>query len=496
MKATAGLCLGLLALAAVLAAGQDVSPNTVVTASEKRWWKGYNGGQPNKMTPEQIQKCFYSNTPYLPSGKGPDHGVPRTILSKCHYKPWTSKMHKCHSKSCYNPCPNPPPYVPTAWDYISNNPDMTTLTALLKLTGLNVKFEGCFAGTLLAPNNEAFAKLFAQMKVDILDPAYAAYAAAFATRIINYHTLIARVYARDVAAGVGSWPYTTLYGSINGEHRVRIKTININPICPRPNCTELYTFAPVLRKKAAVLLIHYTAEEGEQGDSNVANFVAWDKLTYCGGVIHTINNVLLPDDVYPSLQALLAGKQLTTLTTVLTGIEAANPGFIQALEQTPATLALPTDAAFAAMPAGVPPKYYLDILQFHQCPVKAQDQLLYARFKSAFNPCLTGLGAAQHNNNGLKLTFINLNHYARFKSAFNPCLTGLGAAQNNNGLKLTYNYKDYGNDLVIPPAMKITYTSVPSVPGTSKIAMADITTPVGASHIVEAVLIPPTVPLN
>uniref|UniRef100_A0A383VUI1 FAS1 domain-containing protein n=1 Tax=Tetradesmus obliquus TaxID=3088 RepID=A0A383VUI1_TETOB len=445
MKATAGLCLGLLALAAVLAAGQDVSPNTVVTASEKRWWKGYNGGQPNKMTPEQIQKCFYSNTPYIPSGKGPDHGVPRTILSKCHYKPWTPKMHKCHSKSCYNPCPNPPPYVPTAWDYISNNPDMTTLTALLKLTGLNVKFEGCFAGTLLAPNNEAFAKLFAQMKVDILDPAYAAYAAAFATRIINYHTLIARVYARDVAAGVGSWPYTTLYGSINGEHRVRIKTININPICPRPNCTELYTFA-----------------QGEQGDSNVANFVAWDKLTYCGGVIHTINNVLLPDDVYPSLQALLAGKQLTTLTTVLTGIEAANPGFIQALEQTPATLALPTDAAFAAMPVGVPPKYYLDILQFHQCPVKAQDQLLYARFKSAFN----------------------------------PCLTGLGAAQNNNGLKLTYNYKDYGNDVVIPPAMKITYTSVPSVPGTSKIAMADITTPVGVSHIVEAVLIPPTVPLN
>lgn len=44
--------------------------------------------------------------------------------------------------------------------------------------------------------------------------------------------------------------------------------------------------------------------------------------------------------------------------------------------------------------------------------------------------------------------------YARFKSAFNPCLTGLGAAQNNNGLKLTYNYKDYGNDLVIRPAMK------------------------------------------
>ncbi|WIA17597.1 hypothetical protein OEZ85_014415 [Tetradesmus obliquus] len=61
---------------------------------------------------------------------------------------------------------------------------------------------------------------------------------------------------------------------------------------------------------------------------------------------------------------------------------------------------------------------------------------------------------------------------------------------------VTCNNKDYGNDLVIPPAMKITYTSVPSVPGTSKIAMADITTPVGASHIVEAVLIPPTVPLN
>jgi hypothetical protein len=39
---------------------------------------------------------------------------------------------------------------------------------------------------------QAFAQLFAQMKVDILDPAYADYAAAFAQKIIQYHTLIVR----------------------------------------------------------------------------------------------------------------------------------------------------------------------------------------------------------------------------------------------------------------------------------------------------------------
>jgi hypothetical protein len=32
--------------------------------------------------------------------------------------------------------------------------------------------------------------------------------------------------------------------------------------------------------------------------------------------------------------------------------------------------------AFAQMPAGISPQYYIDILQFHQCPVKAQSQLL------------------------------------------------------------------------------------------------------------------------
>jgi hypothetical protein len=36
----------------------------------------------------------------------------------------------------------------------SNNPELSTLTALLKLTGLKTKFEGCFCGTLLAPTNE------------------------------------------------------------------------------------------------------------------------------------------------------------------------------------------------------------------------------------------------------------------------------------------------------------------------------------------------------
>jgi hypothetical protein len=53
--------------------------------------------------------------------------------------------------------------------------------------------------------------------------------------------------------------------------------------------------------------------------------------------------VLLPNDIFPSLQAALSFNKLTTLSAVLAGIEATNPGFIQALETTPATLALPND---------------------------------------------------------------------------------------------------------------------------------------------------------
>jgi hypothetical protein len=44
--------------------------------------------------------------------------------------------------------------------------------------------------------------------------------------------------------------------------------------------------------------------------------------------------------------------------------------------------------------------------------------------------------------------------YAPFKGGPNPCATTLAAVKNDASLALTYNYKDYGNDLVIPPSMK------------------------------------------
>lgn len=67
---------------------------------------------------------------------------------------WSDNMY-CSQPSCATPSPNPEPYYPTAWEYISNNPDLTIFTEVVKLIGDSAiaQLDGPVTGTLLIPND-------------------------------------------------------------------------------------------------------------------------------------------------------------------------------------------------------------------------------------------------------------------------------------------------------------------------------------------------------
>ncbi|KAF8061086.1 hypothetical protein HT031_004546 [Scenedesmus sp. PABB004] len=381
--------------------------------------------KPRPMTPDECKQA-YSHS-YVPHGKGADHGVPKRLLKRVNYKGWAPGMActdaSAHTGHCLKPCPNPPPYFPIAWDWISNNPNMTLLTAAIRAAGMVDLFNTTFTGTLLAPNDEAMARYLKDVTVDLFDPAFAEFTSAFLRKLISYHVLPVRAYARDFAGAVGTKLLPSIYFSINSPHMVNITTIDLSPNCT--NCTTLYTFIT-------------------DQQSRTAQFVEVDKLVYCGGVIHTINAVLQPNDVYPSVSAAVAGAGLTSLGQVLVALNTTNPGFIAVLEELAGTLAAPNNEAFSQ---NVDPAQLESIVRYHVCPTAEYKNLLYFPFNSGKNPCWTSLGI-QLKDPLLKLTY----------------LVG------------SYAIGEY-------PNMSIRFPTLSGGLGNSKIVMGDITTPRKVMHI-------------
>jgi hypothetical protein len=72
---------------------------------------------------------------------------------------WHNKFN-CRRRGCPAGCPNPYPFFITAYDYINNNPSLSTLATLLDLFADDPAFapvvkslQGDFSGTILAPIN-------------------------------------------------------------------------------------------------------------------------------------------------------------------------------------------------------------------------------------------------------------------------------------------------------------------------------------------------------
>ncbi|MHC4716475.1 MAG: fasciclin domain-containing protein, partial [Planctomycetota bacterium] len=186
---------------------------------------------------------------------------------------------------------------PDLYDTAVRAGNFRTLTRALDAARLTetVKGEGPF--TVLAPNDEAFAKLPPGMLDSLLEPANTEKLA----RILTFHILPGRVPAAEVAR-------RTLADTIQGTS-VLIRTED----------------GKVFIDGAEVLTVDVPASNG---------------------VIHVIDRVILPKDL---VETAVAARRLGTL---LAAADAA--GLLDTLKapDKPWTLFAPTDEAFAALPAG------------------------------------------------------------------------------------------------------------------------------------------------
>lgn len=57
----------------------------------------------------------------------------------------------------------------TAWDYITSNPDLSSIAGVLKQLGLDAKLKGPFTGTLLLPTNDVSIAEWESLHNDLLN---------------------------------------------------------------------------------------------------------------------------------------------------------------------------------------------------------------------------------------------------------------------------------------------------------------------------------------
>jgi transforming growth factor-beta-induced protein len=184
----------------------------------------------------------------------------------------------------------------TIADIAAGDDNFSTLVAALSAAGLVDTLQGEGPFTVFAPTNDAFAAL-PEGALDALlaDP-------AALTDVLLYHVVAGKAMAADVVG----LPYVD---TVLGQ--------------------------PVLIKV-----------DGENVKANNASIVATD-IEASNGVIHVIDTVLLPPTADIVDTAVAAGD----FTTLVTAVQAA--GLEEALRgEGPLTVFAPTDAAFAALPAG------------------------------------------------------------------------------------------------------------------------------------------------
>ncbi|KAF6263537.1 hypothetical protein COO60DRAFT_1490198 [Scenedesmus sp. NREL 46B-D3] len=186
-------------------------------------------GAAQKMTPRQIEIAY--DRQYVPDSEGPDFGVPKVVTAGLRYRPWKDSMH-CQNYGCFNPSPNPPPYFPTIYDWASNNPDQRISTQIMDLIGEEV-FQGPFTGTLFLPTDAAWSTYLARWQTPIVNTTRAEeFYANFFIRLLQYHTLLLRVYGSQL----DGFRYSTVYSNLNAfPHKV---TFGASTGCSGGNCSS------------------------------------------------------------------------------------------------------------------------------------------------------------------------------------------------------------------------------------------------------------------
>jgi transforming growth factor-beta-induced protein len=212
----------------------------------------------------------------------------------------------------------------------SGNADFSTLVAAVQAAGLVETLQGDGPFTVFAPTNEAFAALPEGLVDALLLPENVEVLQA----ILTYHVVPAKVLAADVADGE--------VATVQGEE------------------VTLSTAGGVKVNEATV--------------------VATDVMA-SNGVIHVIDSVLVPPSI--DVAALLVGDIVEVasgnadFSTLVAAVQAA--GLVETLQgDGPFTVFAPTNAAFAALPAGVLERLLLpenkdllvSILTYHVVPGK------------------------------------------------------------------------------------------------------------------------------
>jgi len=237
--------------------------------------------------------------------------------------------------------------------------DLATLDAAVKAAELDDDLSGTGPFTLFAPTDAAFDALPDGVLADLLDPLNQAVLA----ELLLYHVVAGEV---DAATAVGLSSATTLQGS--------------------------------------ALIVDAIGGELYLDDARVVEA----DLSADNGLVHKLDRVLTPPtDVLSTLGA----RGFTTLVAALedTGLDAAlaGPG--------PFTLLAPTDAAFAALPAGflagLTTQELADVLQYHVLPgrVRASEALAGGPAATLLGPsAVFALEGATARVNGVALTSFNV----------------------------------------------------------------------------------------
>jgi transforming growth factor-beta-induced protein len=212
----------------------------------------------------------------------------------------------------------------------SANPDFSTLVAAVQAAGLVETLQGEGPFTVFAPTDDAFAALPEGLVDALLLPENVETLKA----ILTYHVVPGKVLAADVADGE--------VATVQGE-------------------------GVTLSTAGGVKV-------------NESNVIATDVLA-SNGVIHVIDSVLVPPSI--DVAALLAGDIVEVasgnadFSTLVAAVQAA--GLVETLQgEGPFTVFAPTNAAFAALPAGVLERLLLpenkdllaSILTYHVVPGK------------------------------------------------------------------------------------------------------------------------------
>jgi len=194
----------------------------------------------------------------------------------------------------------------TIVDLAVATPDLSTLVAALKAADLVGTLSGSGPFTVFAPTNEAFAALPAGVVASLLLPENK----ATLVKLLTYHVVAAEILAKNL---------------LHGE---QIRTVELQ-----------YINATVDSRKNIMI--------------NQAKVVSADN-TASNGVVHIINAVLIYPGFAPPAAKTIVDLAVATpeLSTLVAALKAAD--LVGTLSGSgPFTVFAPTNAAFAALPAGV-----------------------------------------------------------------------------------------------------------------------------------------------